>query len=109
MAVSCDEGQALSLINLQGDVTISSAAELKQLLLRALAHGKDIHVDLGYVTEVDITALQLLCAAEREAKGAGVGFSLVGQWPEEVAVRLAATGFESFPLPAKPIMSQTGE
>jgi len=85
MPVSCDEGEALSLIHFEGDVNISSAAELKQLLLRALAHGKGIHVDLGCVTEVDITALQLLWAAEREAKGAGVGFSLVGQWPEEVA------------------------
>jgi len=109
MPVSCDEREALSLIHFEGDVNISSAAELKQLLLRALAHGKEIHVDLGCVTEVDITALQLLWAAEREAKGAGVGFSLVGQWPDEVAVSLAAAGFESFPLSAKPTLSQTSE
>ena len=103
MAVFCEEGQALSIIRLQGDVNISSAADLKQCLLRALAHGKDIHVDPGCVTEVDITALQLLWAAEREANGAGIGFSFVGQWPEDVAVSLAAAGFETFPSLAKSI------
>jgi len=103
MPVSCDEREALSLIHFEGDVNISSAAELKQLLLRALAHGKEIHVDLGCVTEVDITALQLLWAAEREAKAAGIDFSLVGQWPEEVATALAVAGFENFPISAKQI------
>ena len=103
MPVSCDEGEALSLIHFEGDVSISSAAEFKLVLLRALARGKAIHIDLACVTEIDITALQLLWAAEREAKGAGIGFSLVGQWPEDVATALAAAGFESFPIPAKPI------
>jgi len=101
MPVSCEEGEALSLIQLQGDVNIGSAAELKQLLLRVLERRKEIQVDLGSVTEVDITALQLLWAAEREAKGAGVGFSVVGQWPEDVANALAVAGFESFPISAK--------
>jgi anti-anti-sigma factor len=109
MPVSCDEGETLSLIHLQGDVSISSAAEFKQVLLRALAHGKAIDIDLACVTEIDITALQLLWAAEREAKGAGIGFSLVGQRPEHVSTALAVAGFESFPLPAKPVMSQSGE
>ena len=93
----------MSLIHLRDDVSISAAAELKQLLLRALARGKEIHVDLACLSEIDVTALQILWAAEREAKGAGIGFSFVGQWPEDVAAALAVAGFESFPLPAKPI------
>jgi len=103
MSVFSDESEVLSLLHLQGDVNISSAAELKQLLLAALARGKAIQVDLGSVTEVDITALQLLWAAEREAKAAGVEFRFAGQWPEGVAIAVAAAGFGQFPLPAKPI------
>ena len=102
MSVSCNEGQELSLLRCEGDVKVSSAAELKQLLLRALERGKDIQVDLASVTEVDITTLQLLWAAEREAKGAGVGFSLAGELPAGVAATLAAAGFQSFPSSARP-------
>jgi anti-anti-sigma factor len=99
----CDESEMLSLLRLQGDVTISSAAELKNLLLAALARGKDIHVDLSCVTEVDVTALQLLWAAEREAKGSGIEFTLAGPMPEDVAAALAAAGFEKISIDARPI------
>ena len=101
MPVTCEEDQAFSLIRLQGDVNVSSAAELKQLLLRALARGKGIDVDLGSVTEVDVTALQLLWAAELEAKTAGVKLRFVERWPEAVATALAEAGFEEFPFPPK--------
>jgi anti-anti-sigma regulatory factor len=101
MPVSCDEGEALSIIRLQGDMNICSAAEFKRILLLVLAHGKDIRVDLSSVTELDVSVLQLLWAAEREAKGAGVGLSFTGQCPQEVALALAAAGFEKFPPPAK--------
>jgi anti-anti-sigma factor len=103
MPVFFDQGEVLSCVRLQGDVNICSAAEFKQILLRALARGKDILVDLSSVTELDVSALQLLWAAEREAKGAGVGFSFAGQCQQDVAFALAAAGFEEFPLPAKPI------
>jgi anti-anti-sigma regulatory factor len=103
MPVFCDQGEALSLIRLQGNVNICSAAELKRMLLAVLARRMDIRVDLGSVTELDVSAVQLLRAAERQAKGAGVGFSYAGQCPQDVALALAAAGFEEFPLPAKPI------
>ena len=103
MPMSCDESEVLSLLRLQGDVTISSAAELKNLLLAALARGRDIHIDLSCVTEFDVTALQLLWAAERNAKGAGVGFSFAGPCPQDVALALAAAGFEKFTFTANPI------
>ena len=101
MQVTCEEDQAFSLIRLQGDVNVSSAAELKQLLLRALARGKGIDVDLGSVTEVDVTALQLLWAAERAAKTRGVKLSFVERWPEALASTLAEAGFENFPFSSK--------
>ena len=103
MPMSCDESEGLSLLRFRGDVSISSAAELKNLLRAALARGKDVQVDLSGVTEVDVTALQLLWAAEREAEAAGVGFSFAGQCPQDVALALAAAGFEKFPFCAKPI------
>jgi anti-anti-sigma regulatory factor len=62
-----------------------------------------MRVDLSSVTDLDVSALQLLWAAEREAKGAGVGFSFAGQCLQDVAFALAAAGFEKFPPPAEPI------
>jgi len=57
-------------------------------------------VDLEHTTELDVTALQLLWAAERKARASGMGFSLLGRVREEISVALSDAGFETFPIPA---------
>jgi anti-anti-sigma regulatory factor len=86
----------------EGEINIASAAELKKLLLEALASGKDLRLDLGGATEVDVTTLQLFWAAEREARRLGVGFTLLGCVPEPISITLGIAGFEKFPIPADP-------
>ena len=85
-----------------GEINITSATELKKLLLEALAPGRELRVDLESATELDVTALQLLWAAEREARGSGVGFTLVGRVPEEISVAVGDAGFRKFPVPVDP-------
>jgi anti-anti-sigma factor len=100
VSITLDRKEGQCLIHLEGAVDIASAAELKALLLEALASGKDLRVDLERTSELDVTALQLLWAAERAAGGSGVGFSLSGRVPEEISVALRDAGFEKFPIPA---------
>ena len=59
-------------------------------------------MDLESATELDVTALQLLWAAEREARGSGVGFTLAGRVPEEISVAVSDAGFKNFPVPVDP-------
>ena len=53
--------------------------ELKKVMLQALASGKEMLVDLRRATELDVTAIQLLWAAEREARKSGRKFFLPGR------------------------------
>lgn len=50
-----------------GEMTIFTAAGLRQQLLDALASGQEVDVDLSLVSEIDSAGLQLMVAAKREA------------------------------------------
>jgi anti-anti-sigma factor len=99
--ITFEQNGALGLIHLDGEVTILQAAELKQVLVQALKEGKDLRLHLEAVTEMDITALQLLLAADREAKKLGVGFFTVGSVPGELFAAAIEVGLEGFPVHAE--------
>jgi anti-anti-sigma factor len=100
--ITLDQSEGVCLLRLEGEIKIASAAELKRLLLQALAARGELRVDLEHATDVDVTALQLLWAAGREARASGTGFRLVGSVPKEVLMTANETGFESFPVGANP-------
>lgn len=91
--LSVDREESRWVIRCEGDVAIASAGELKALLLEGLASGKQLRVNLERAGEIDITALQLLCAARREA---GPG-PLVPQVPDSLADIAREAGFGQFP------------
>ena len=78
MPVALDRGEALCIIRLEGGISIAAAAEIKAILLQALASGTEIRLDLERATELGITTLQLLWAAEHQARRSGMEFTLVG-------------------------------
>ena len=98
MPVTLAQGEAQCVIRLDGEINIGSAAELKKLLLQALASGRELRVDLEHATELDVTALQLLWAAGREARGCSRGFTVAGRVPGEISVAVGDAGFETFPV-----------
>jgi anti-anti-sigma factor len=102
MPVTLDQGGALCTVQLEGEVNIACAEQLKTSLVEALGYGKEMRVDLERVTELDITALQLLWAAGHKAAGSGLGFALAGKVPESVLEVATDTGFEKFPVPSDP-------
>jgi len=65
-----------NLLALEGTIDIGCAAELKAVLLRALGSGGEIRVMLGEVAYMDVTAAQLLWAAELQARRSGVVFQI---------------------------------
>jgi anti-anti-sigma regulatory factor len=84
---------------LAGSIDIAAATELKKLLLAAVANQKDTVVEIGAVTSVDVTTVQLLWAAERESRISGNSFSVLGPFPEGVWESLELAGFAPFPVP----------
>jgi anti-anti-sigma regulatory factor len=84
-----------SLIRLEGECTLASAAELKTLLLEGLTSGRTLRLDLARVEEIDIAVMQLLWAAGRQAERAGARIAV--RMPETAGAALREAGFERLP------------
>ncbi len=80
---------------MEGQVTLTSAGELKQLLLEWRAARKDLELDLQSVEEIDIPIMQLLWAATQEAGRLGV--RVVAHWSESAAAAAREAGFAQVP------------
>ena len=58
-------------VRLEGDLTIYTAAQLKEQVLAELGTREQLTLDLSAVGELDTAGLQVLLLAEREARAAG--------------------------------------
>lgn len=74
-----EETAAGATLALHGNLVIQHAQELKTALLAALAKSNHLLVDLSRVENADVSALQLLCAAQREAAHLGGALALTGR------------------------------
>jgi anti-anti-sigma factor len=98
LPVTLEQSEVECSVRLVGEINVASAAELKRVLMEALAPGKTVCVEMKNVTEIDVTALQLLWAARREAESGGVGFARSGLVPEAILAIAAEAGLEEFPV-----------
>ena len=98
MGITLEQSEESSVIRLEGAIDIACAAELKTIFLDALTSGNPVGVALDGCTDLDVTAVQLLWAAEREARALSVSFALSGPVPEPVWAALKDAGFERFPV-----------
>ncbi len=95
MPLTMERHETHSLIRLEGELTLTSAAELKAVLVAGLAAGSDLLLDLERATKIDVTVMQLLWAAAREADRTGVALS--GRVSEAAAAMAREAGFEHLP------------
>jgi hypothetical protein len=58
-----------------------------------------VRVSLEGATDLDVTAVQLLWAAGRKAKGSGVAYSIADAPPELVLAALSEAGLQQFIVP----------
>jgi anti-anti-sigma factor len=96
--VTFDRSVTPRVIRLEGEIDIASARALKEALLEALTSDGESRISLAAVTGMDATAVELLWAAERDAKAAGVALALEGPVPKPLREALREAGFERFPL-----------
>jgi anti-anti-sigma factor len=101
VSITVDRSGAISMVRLEGEVDINSAMELKERLMEALAGGGEVKLDLSAASALDITAFQLIWAAERAAKKAEVAFSVTKLVPEQIVSMLIDAGLEPLPESAR--------
>jgi anti-anti-sigma regulatory factor len=94
--VTLDQRADVSVVGLEGEVDIRTAAELKAMLLAALLSRQELRVELAGLTTLDITTLQLLWAAERAAGKAGTKLLWGGPAPEAMGLAMSLMGLERF-------------
>lgn len=67
-----------SLLHIDGDMTIYTAAEIKDELMAHMAQPCGREIDLSEVSEMDSAGLQILILAKREAERHGTSLRLTG-------------------------------
>ena len=102
MPITLQESEVRCCLRLEGEVSIASAAELKQCLVQALATGRELRLNLETATELDITTMQLLWAAQRAAKKSGTEFVVAGTMPAAILAAAHDAGFENFLAAVEP-------
>lgn len=96
MGIAVEQREGSTAICLEGTIDIASAAELKAAFLHAFKSSSVVQLSFTGDTDLDITAFQLLWAADREARVSGAGLVLAEQVPHGVLNALGDAGFEKF-------------
>ena len=107
MSTAIHDGETRCVIRLEGDIDISGSAELKEAMVGAISSRKELQVDLEATTDLDVTAVQLLWSAAREAERTGTSFAIVNV-PEGVGCGVREMGIENFPAPVTPVVVTAG-
>jgi len=87
-----DKGKILKLY---GELTIQSADELKTILCESLNAVNSLMIDIESVTEIDLSCLQLLCAAHQASINEGKLLEFSKKWPESFAHIARESGYAS--------------
>jgi anti-anti-sigma regulatory factor len=98
VAVKFDRSEGPGVIRLEGEIGIADAAQLKEVLLEALRPGAGARIALEMASGLDVTAVQLLWAAERAAQASGTLLALEGTVPERLRATLREAGFGRLPF-----------
>jgi anti-anti-sigma regulatory factor len=106
LPIAVYEGRTRCVIRLEGDIGITCSDELKRTLIEAISTRKELQVDLARTTDLDVTAIQLLWAATREAERLGASFRVADHVPEKIIGTVRDAGFEEFPVPVIPQVEQ---
>jgi len=102
VSVGLDRSEAPATLRLEGSLTIGEAAELKAALLEALGRGGALRISLAGLTTLDVTAIQLLFAAEQAARRADRAWGLAEPMPENLRAMVLEAGFGRLPLAETP-------
>lgn len=77
MPLHIETGEHKTLVKISGEMTIYTAAELKQALTPLLYRQQALELDLSGVSEMDSAGLQLLLAAKKTMQQGGYPLHLV--------------------------------
>ena len=96
MPLTLEQNDAGCLLRLEGEITVNCASELHHLLLQAAASDTDLAVSFAPQAEIDVSAIQLLYAARREAARNGRAIRVAGDSPAQIEAAFRDVGIDPF-------------
>ncbi len=94
MAIVLEQIDDKMCVRLDGPIDIAVAEELRRGFLDALASGSSVVVDCGGATYLDVTAVQILWAAQQEATARHTSMVFALPIPDAIRSALADVGLE---------------
>ncbi|MBF0179004.1 MAG: STAS domain-containing protein [Magnetococcales bacterium] len=93
---SLDDASGTAHLSVTGDLTIRNAAAFKDALSQAMdPKAQTLALDLNEVERVDLTTLQLLCAAHRLLQRQGKNLIIAGTLPATLRESVQMAGFSA--------------
>ena len=81
------------VVTISGELTIESANELKKILMKSITKAGHVVLEIGNVTEMDLSCLQLFYSAHKRAKESGKSFRLKGGCPDAFKKAVEDAGY----------------
>ena len=80
-------------INLDGTLTIQVASVMKEKIFSMLKNNQDVVLNLVGAASIDLSFIQIICAAHRTARENGYRFQVNPDIPEDIASSIKYAGF----------------
>ncbi|MBF0448521.1 MAG: STAS domain-containing protein [Magnetococcales bacterium] len=90
---SMDDSGSAGTLTLSGDLTIQHATTLKETLLEGVSTAETMVINMEQVERIDLSTIQLLCAAHRALKKANKKIVLAGTVPNAVRATILESGY----------------
>ena len=79
--ISAETVNGICRVRVDGEMTIYTALECRDLLLQHLQSCREIDIDLSHVSEIDSTGVQLLIQVKRQGAALGTPVRLLAHSP----------------------------
>jgi len=93
MSLSAAHADRKSIVTIAGELTISSAEELRKILLEAFDAADEVSLKINALESVDLACLQVLCSAHRSAVRSGKKLIFAMPPPQLFRTTVADAGY----------------
>lgn len=93
----------------KGSAGIEEAKKLKTELLESFKNNSDICLDISKLEDIDITGIQLILAARKEAEKKKMNFTIADSIPESISSFISAVGIPISSFKSQKANAQEGK
>ena len=92
-----EQSEGRKTLTINGDLTIQNATALQGILMSSMEGSDSLVIHLQNVTDIDLSCLQLFCAAYKTAEASDTCISFSGSCPDIFQKAAQETGFVYLP------------